>query len=320
MTQQGRPEDKSGAFDASSADRPILVLRPEDLGGPATTLDLGRLWDVIWRRRRFVLAMTLVSFSIALAYVMLATPWYRAEVLMIPVSQREGGGLGGQLGQLGGLAGIAGLAGIKLGSDTSVTPVAVLKSRELAREFIEKNQLLPSLLSSGWGLGRLGWLRSADEPLDMREGVEIFSTKVTKIVEDNKKGLVTLAVEWTDPNLAAEWANLMAAQANEKLRQRAMTEATSNIDYLRGRLAGEHVVSIQQALGRLIESEMQNLMLAQGRQEYAFQVIDRAEVPRKSARPARLKILALSVLLGLAFSTLLVLSREALRQRKDGYA
>jgi uncharacterized protein involved in exopolysaccharide biosynthesis len=320
MTQQGLPDDRSGAFEASSKDRPILVLRTEDLDGAATRLDLGRLWDVVWRRRRLVVGLTLASFTLALAYVMLATPWYRAEVLMIPVSQREGGGLGGQLGQLGGLAGIAGLAGIKLGTDSSVTPVAVLKSRELAREFIEKNQLLPALLSNGWGVGWLESLRSDDEPLDMREGVEILSTKVTKIVEDNKKGLVTLAVEWTDPNLAAEWANLMAAQANEKLRQRAMAESTRNIDYLRGRLASENVVSIQQALGRLIESEMQNLMLAQGRQDYAFQVIDKAEVPRKSARPARLKILALSVLLGLAFSTLLVLTQEALRQRKNGYA
>lgn len=49
-------------------------------------------------------------------------------------------------------------------------------------------------------------------------------------------------------------------------------------------------VEVRQAVGRLLESEMQELMFARGRSEFAFRVIDGAESPKRRFEPHRLII------------------------------
>lgn len=45
-----------------------------------------------------------------------------------------------------------------------------------------------------------------------------------------------------------------------------------------------NLVALQQAIGRLLENELQKLVLARGNEEFAFRVIDTAVAPRKKPR------------------------------------
>jgi len=74
---------------------------------------------MLWVDRWFVAGVALLFACLGAAYAWLATPWYRAEVLLIPAESRTNQGLAAQLGQFGGLAG---LAGITLGSSDKVEP------------------------------------------------------------------------------------------------------------------------------------------------------------------------------------------------------
>jgi len=114
---------------------------------------------------------------------------------------------------------------------------------------------------------------------DVRDAVQYFEKRVRRVSEDRKTGLVSLVIEWKDPEAAAEWANELASQINRQTRERALETASSNIAYLQSEMKATSVVSLQQAIGRLLESEMQQLMLARGNEEFAFRVIDRAMVP-----------------------------------------
>jgi uncharacterized protein involved in exopolysaccharide biosynthesis len=60
---------------------------------------------------------------------------------------------------------------------------------------------------------------------DVRDAVKYFHKRVLKVSEEGSTGLVTLAIEWTDPDIAAEWASLLVRRLNDRLRERALQEA-----------------------------------------------------------------------------------------------
>jgi uncharacterized protein involved in exopolysaccharide biosynthesis len=99
------------------------------------------------------------------------------------------------------------------------------------------------------------------------------------------------------------------------MRDQALEEASANLDYLQGELANTSLVTIQQSIGRLMESEFQKLMMARGRTEFSFRVIDPAVVPKERSRPRRALIAVLGTMLGgfLGFLVALILGLRSRR-------
>ena len=274
-----------------------------------TEIDLPALWDTLRRQRWRIARVVLVCAVLSAIYAFLAPQWYRAEVLMVPAATKQSDSLSGQLG---GLSGLASLAGINIGSNSSSEPLAVLKSREFAQAFIEQQRLMPILFAENWHAKVLDWLGlSSAKHRDIRDGVKYFIENVRSVQEDKKTGLITLAVEWRDPSLAAQWANQMADQVNDSMRSRALVEAQANVDYLREQLGAAGIVTLQQSVGRLLDSELQKVMMARGKKEYAFRVIDHAQVPKWRARPMRAQIVTMATLVALMLAVLYYSFRDA---------
>ncbi len=260
-------------------------------------IDVAEFLRVIWRRKVWIVAATLLSAVAAVAYALTATQWYRAEAVLVPRDSGGSGGLSGQLAQLGGLAS---MAGVNLGQTSKQEPLGVLRSVGFARRFIEQNGLESALSGEASQAPVLGASAPRQE---IQQLVEIFRKSIFSVTENKKTGLVTVTIEWKDPTVAANWANAIHRQVNEEVRQRALDESTRNVQYLQEQLEGTEMVSLQQAIARLIESELQKLMLAQGTDEYAFRVIDDAQPPYKRSRPKRTLLVLAAVLGGLLAST-----------------
>jgi len=77
------------------------------------------------------------------------------------------------------------------------------------------------------------------------------------------------------------------ALANERIRTRAIDQATRNIDFLNKQIPQTSVVEVQRSLYNLIENELKTLMVANARAEYAFTVIDPAVPPERKLSPKR---------------------------------
>ena len=56
------------------------------------------------------------------------------------------------------------------------------------------------------------------------------------IKNNPKTGLVTLSLEWTDPELIAQWANNLVMRLNDHQREFAVSEAQRSIEYLNQQL------------------------------------------------------------------------------------
>jgi hypothetical protein len=112
---------------------------------------------------------------------------------------------------------------------------------------------------------------------------------------------------------SAEWANALVAKLNERMRERALDEVQSNIVFLRKEMAEASVASLQQSLGRVLESQMEKLLLARGERDFSFKIIDPAKPPKKPAT-SRSAILAISLLLGLVLGISSVAAASGLRK------
>jgi uncharacterized protein involved in exopolysaccharide biosynthesis len=278
------------------------------------SIDFFEILRLFWQQRVIIGAATLIVGVIGTAYAFLAEPWYRAEVVMIPTRQGFTQGIASQLSQLGGLASLAGLA---IGSDNEAEPVAVLQSNQFLRDFLEDKKLLPILFHKKWNADKQAWNVASDDVPDYRDGVEYFNKSLRRVYVDRKTGIVRLIVEWRDARTAAEWANAMVDRVNVQMRARASSDAERNIAYLHKELASTDIVSLQQSAGRLLESEMQKLMLARGSEEFAFRVLDPAHPPKNKVRPRRLVLIGISLLLGAMVGCAVAIMRSWLGAREE---
>jgi uncharacterized protein involved in exopolysaccharide biosynthesis len=259
-------------------------------------LDLPALAQIVWRRRWLVGIITAIAGAIAVVIALLTDPVFRAQVVVTEVRENSGigGAAGSLIGQLGGLASIAGL-NVSASDSDSRSNQAVLKSRNLAEEFVRRNKLTDEMFR-----------KSTLKPTLWR-AVESFRSGALTISDDIRQGKITVSVEWTDPHLAANWANSYVALANEILRTRALAEATRNVTYLNEQLQKTTQVERQRMLYALMENENKTLMLANARTEYAFRVVDPAVAPELRVRPARTLLVLTGGALGFSLGVFIVI-------------
>ena len=291
----------------SPTEQRMVYVMPEQAFGPVDDeISLRELWNVVWRGKWLIVAITAVFAIAAVIYALMASEWYRTEVLLAPADEKASASLGGQLG------GLAALAGVNVGSGgDSAEAIAVLRSREFAREFIEDFDLLTVFFADDWDAQKKRW-RGNDR--DIRDGVKYFHKMVLRVSEDRQTRMVTLAIEWTQPDLAAEWANALANRLNVRQRERALREAEANVAYLQAEIARTNLVTLQQSVGRLLENELQKLMLARGNEDFAFRIIDKASPPRERVRPMRALIAIVGTLFGGMIAVIALLMAHSMRR------
>lgn len=305
--------DQQAAEPNEVGDQRVVFVMPSDamIGPEAKGIDLAELWNVIWQSKWLIAGITAMFAFAGVAYALLASEWYRAEVLLMPSEKRSMPDLVGSLG------GLASLVGISVGGSGTAESIAVLKSREFTEDFIEDLGLTTVLLADRWDSDKNEWKGGDPKKWpDMRDAVKYFDEHVLRVAEDKKTGLVRLSVDWKDPQVAADWTNILVQRLNFRMQQRALAEAEGNVRYLRTEISETNVVSLQQSIGRVLESEMQKLMLARGNEEFAFRVLDPARAPKLRVWPKRMLIVVLATFLGAITSLLVVAARRAWRVRR----
>ncbi len=127
---------------------------------------------------------------------------------------------------------------------------------------------------------------------------------------DKRDGIVTFTMNWDDPKLAAKYANSFVSSINNYIRDDEILEAEKSIDYLKKEIEKTTLVDIKNVLNSLIQEQLQTIMLANVREDYAFKVIDPAMVPKTKIKPQRRQIVILGFIFGLILASLIVFIRE----------
>jgi uncharacterized protein involved in exopolysaccharide biosynthesis len=289
-----------------------VAASPQTFGG-YDELDASDLALRIWRGRWIIIAVTLLCAVTGASYALLAREWYKAEISLLQADRKS---VSSTLSQIGGLASLAGID-LGTGSSESQMSLAVLKSSDTARAFIEERNLVPVVLFEQWDSVAHKWKQSGAKTPDIRDAVQRFKESIRQISEDRRTGVVTLSITWTDSETAANWANEYVVEVNNRLRRQAEAEAEANIAYLRKELESTNVTALQQSLGRVLEVEMQKLLIARGTEQFAFRIIDKAVPPKRRFSPKKMQITGLSGAVGLVLSVLYVLMRGPAGRRNQ---
>jgi uncharacterized protein involved in exopolysaccharide biosynthesis len=260
----------------------------------ADELRLRDLWQTLWGGRWRIVACAIGAALLAVAASFLVTPSYRSSVLAAPTSESSTSGLASLASQF---AGVAALAGVNVsGSTRTAEAIATLRSRAFTEAFIKERGLMPILFADAWDAQAGRWRDETEVPTAW-DAFQAFDA-LRSVEEDLQTGLISIQVEWSDPALAAEWANGLVADVNRNLRTRAISESRQNLAYLRSELEKNSQVPLQSTIFGLIEAEMRNAMLSNVKQEYAFRVIDPAVVAQKRSWPNRALFAVLGLFLG----------------------
>jgi uncharacterized protein involved in exopolysaccharide biosynthesis len=286
--------------------------------------DLAELVETLWVRRLWIAGSGMLVALLAAGAGFLMTPIYRASTVLVPADS-DRSSLGGALGSaLGTLGGFASLADIGIGSTGAATEeaLAVLRSRQFADEFIADKQLMQIIYASKWDSGAGQWIVPPGDRPTAAKTFQYFDRNIRSVTQDKKTGLVTLQIDWKDPQLAAAWANELVQRLNLEMKRRALSQADASIGYLEKELASTNVLETRSAINRLIETQINRRMVANVSEQFAFRVVDRA-VPADFddvVRPKKLVMILIGGCLGLLISSVVVLltrSRFAVKTARE---
>jgi hypothetical protein len=286
-----------------------------EAGGAPGPIDL---WNLLWDYKLVIGSITFLAAVASVVIALVLTPVYRAEVLLAPAQEDRGSALSSIGNYFGGLASIAGID-LDANAGNLDEAIAILGSRAFSEEFIMSEGLIKVFYRDMLDPSTGDWESSDPEEIPtLADAFRFFDENVRFISKDNLTELVTLAIEWEDREEAARWANLLVERVNKRLRERAIAEAETSIEYLNGELAKTSVVQLQQAIYRLIEAQIQTVMLANVREHYAFKIIDPAVPPDADdeARPKKVQIVMVGTILGGLFGIALAMFLELRRDRR----
>ncbi|HZJ95937.1 MAG TPA: polysaccharide biosynthesis tyrosine autokinase [Thiopseudomonas sp.] len=228
-------------------------------------IDLLKLWNVIWRRKWSIIALTLVVAMITVLIVLSLTPIYRAAATLL-IEQKKANVV--SIEQVYGLEGS--------GSEYLQTQFELLKSRSLAErvvrelgltthpEFDPRQQEAPLIDIKGW-ISNLDLQRfiPGEFPDDLEQDMgpteeEIFAGVVNRfmgrisIEPQGKSQLVNVQVDMADPRMAARAANRLAQGFIESQMEASMSMSADASAWMNSRL-GELREKLQTA-----EQQLQN--------------------------------------------------------------
>jgi uncharacterized protein involved in exopolysaccharide biosynthesis len=221
---------------------------------------------------------------------------------------------------LGGLGGLASMAGISLGGGGSTDEsLAVLKSRDFLWKFVQEKKLMLILFESEWDEQQKKWKET--DPKKQPGQMDVYrlfnESGVLKVEVDKKTDLVTVAVEWEDAALTADWANALVEKLNQYLAQRTIARSESNLKYLNEELMRAQIEEMRKTLFDMIANEQKQAMLANTQKEFAFKVLDPAVDPDKKIKPKRSLIVIFTAFVAGFLAIVYAFIMEGIAKRRE---
>ena len=175
---------------------------------------------------RLLVLVPLVVGVLTLGYTFTMPPIFTAKTQFMPPQQQ--GSAAGLLASLGSLGGLAGAAGVK---DPSGQYIAFMKSVSIQDALIERFKLMERFQSK------------------VKEDARQTLARSTQILL-GKDGLISVEVDSTDPQFAADLANAYVEELQRIMGRLAMTEAQMRRQFFQKQLAQakDNLTKAEQAL------------------------------------------------------------------------
>ena len=150
-----------------------------------------------------ILLLFFVSVVSAAIISLLMTPIFQAKATLMPVESSQGR-FSAALGSLQNLPFVGGAVGGTLGKTATDKLISIMNSRTVAEDVIKSLKLVPILFQDDWDEKNNRW--KINKPPTLQDTVRLLQKDMVKIADD-RKGLISISVEYKNPELAANIAN-----------------------------------------------------------------------------------------------------------------
>jgi uncharacterized protein involved in exopolysaccharide biosynthesis len=297
-------------------------------------IDFLELAKTIWNGKKLIIWIVVCCTLATIVLSLFMTNIYTAKAVLKPTSQTQTGGkVSSLMAQFGGLASLAGIA---MPSSTSSTEmVNLLESNILRKEIIENYQLLPVLFPKKWDKEKKTWKKPGaiinllvlNTKLNSNaskkeqgvpstwDGIRALNG-IVKINYDMKEDIITISVNFPDPDMAAKIVNYFIVILNEHMSSEAKRIAVVNREYLEKQLLATNDTLVRQKIYNLIAEKIETIMMAEVKEGFAFKVLDPPMAPDKKSKPKRTRMAVVAFMVSLFLGVFVVLFREYIKKIK----
>lgn len=309
------------------------MIENKELINKQEEIDLSEIFLLIWDYKIFIAFVTSFFAIGSIIYSLSIPNKYNSFALLAASSEKES--LASNIGQFSGLAG---LAGINLPSDNgskSEEAKERIKSFDFFKDYFLPFIKLEDLMAvkewkiesdtiiydeSIFDVESNKWVRKVDYPKQATPSQQESYTKyleILKLSTNNETGFISLSIIHESPFVANQWVDLIILNINNSMREIDKKNAEKSINFLNETSKTTSIKSIQEAISKLLEIQMQTLMLASSNEEYVFKVIDSPRIPEIKSSPDRALICIIGTLLGLFLSSIFVLIKYYLKSSRS---
>ena len=295
-------------------------------------IDLNEIFLALWKKKFLIAIIIAIATFSSIFYALSLPNIYSSNALLAQSSPDESLG-----SKIGAYSSLAGMAGIQLPSESGGKPeeaIARVKSYDFfIKEFLPYIEYENLLAAKSWD--RLSnkiiyndkmfisaekkWVGQSRSDGTSRpshqEAHEIYN-KVLNISKDKDTLFVSLTIEHVSPFIAEKWLKIIIKNINNHMREIDRNEAKNSINFLNLSAQKTNVSQIKEAISRLLENQIQTLMLVEANEDYVFKQIVSPIAAEKKSKPSRSSIVLFGIFLGTIFSILVALSSHYINYKK----
>jgi LPS O-antigen subunit length determinant protein (WzzB/FepE family) len=277
-------------------------------------IDIRELLRSVLDRKLSFVSITLSFAIFSVLYSLSLTNIYTSEAILMPSEDARGSRSSGGYGEIASMVGLSSTSSSVSKTDKGIKE---LESFIFFKNIIESNDILPKLFASKtydkknkileydqeiYDAKKSSWMGHDKKPSD-QQAFRVFKSIFE--VEKDKEGFIVISISHMSPYFAKDLLDIIIESINEQSRQKDKIDAEESIKYLTEELIKTNLYEIKQVLSRLIENQIQSLVLTEVRKEYLFKVIEPPIVPEIKSFPNRALICIVITILGSILSFLI---------------
>lgn len=189
--------------------------------------------NLLKKYKKMIIGIVILASVFAIVVSLFLPKYYRAASIIIPISSKGSGG-SSLVSQFGGLASLAGV-NLGGGAGDSDKIVAILRSRSLAENVINRENLMPTLLGTELRGEKQLEPDSQKERLAMEMAV-IALRKAVTINDDKKSKTIQITGVFQDPETSARAVNAYVDGLQMFINTNAFTMAKRNRIFIEDQL------------------------------------------------------------------------------------
>lgn len=276
--------------------------RKEEFSDEINLLDYLR---VIQKHKKLIIVIVAIAVAVTVVNALLTVPVYEARAVIAPVSQQR---------DISPMTGLAAQFGIAAPAPASVTELVNLLNSNILREKIIKRHNLLAVFFEKDSLNK----KSDNERV--WAGLRFFHSAM-KVNFKQKDNIIELSMQFKDPKMATEMVNHTISELTDYMSSEAKRVAETNKKYLESQIDKISDPFIKTKIYSLIAQQIEQSMMAEVKENFAFKVIDPPKVPDQRIKQKRKQMVMIAFVTSLfagIFAAFLKEYVDKIRNNKSG--